>query len=165
MLEPWLAQVVRMRQAATLAPSAPVELLVLSLGFAIALAGALAILLRLSFMIHLPDVRLPMTWTAPAPTPAAPPSSHQPAPPSAPVPEHPSLTTPSSRALVVADALRASQRRERAQANLVVSTPSTAPSVRPTPNGDAFALPAVGQTLRRTKPRQSLAAALRDRRS
>lgn len=162
-LEPWLAQVVRMRQAATLAPSAPVELLVLSLGFAIALAGALAILLRLSFMTHLPDFRLYMAGTSPAP--AALSSSHQPTPTSAPLPEHPSVPTPSSRALVVADALRASQRREQAQANLVVSATSTAPSVRPTPNGDAFALPAVGQTLRRTKPRQSIAAALRDRRS
>ncbi len=164
-LEPWLAQVVRMRQAATLAPSAPVELLILSLGFAIALAGALAIFLRLSFMTHLPGFRLPMAWTAPASTPASALSSHQPALPSAPLLDHPSVPTPSSRALVIADALRSSQRREQTQANLVVSATSTAPSVRPTPNADAFSLPDVGQTLRRTKPRQSLAAALRDRRS
>jgi type IV secretion system protein VirB6 len=164
-LEPWLAQAVRMRQAATLAPSAPVELLVLSLGFVIALAGALAVLLRLSFMTHLPDVRLPMAWAAPAPSPTAMLSSHQPALPSAPLLDRSSVPTPSSRALVVADALRASQRREQAQANLVVSAPSRAPSVRATPNADPFSLPDVGQTLRRTKPRQSLAAALRDRRS
>lgn len=165
LLEPWLAHVIRMRQAATLAPSAPVELLVLSLGFAIALAGALAILLRLSFMTHLPEFRLPMAWRGPAFTPAVLPSFHNPASTPAPLTDRPSAPTPTSRALVVADALRASQRREQAQTALMGSTASSALPARPAPPGAPLTLLGEGQAVRRTKPRQSLAAALRDRRS
>lgn len=47
LLEPWLAQVLQMRQSNSLTPSAPIELLVINLGFVLALGGTLAVLLRL----------------------------------------------------------------------------------------------------------------------
>jgi type IV secretion system protein VirB6 len=163
LLEPWLVQVMRTRQAATLTPSAPVELLVLSLGFAIALFGALAILLRLAFMAHMPAPRRPAGWTAAAPGQAP---LHQPdlSPPPAAPSTPPATPTPSSRALVIADALRASQRREETATALRSASVTPVPSLPAPSNSDAFALPTAGQPLRRTKPRQSLAAALRDRR-
>ncbi|WP_341021714.1 type IV secretion system protein [Brevundimonas diminuta] len=164
LLEPWLAQVLQMRQANALTPSAPIELLVMSLGFFLALGGALAILLRLAFTLHLPTA-----WreaaagraaaTAPAHADAVPLSAAA------------AVSTPrlgSSRAAAVAEAMSAAQRRER----LIFAQGSAAAGGSPSsiahPGGQDPApahAAAYGQALRRARPRKSVGAALRDRRS
>lgn len=161
LLEPWLAQVLQMRQANALTPSAPIELLVMSLGFFLALGGALA--LRLAFTLHLPTAgreATPGRATAIAP-------AHADAVPLslAAAPSAPRLGSP--RAAAVAEAMSAAQRRELlifAQGNTAAggSPPSTSRSGGQDP---APAHAAYGQALRRARPRKSVGAALRDRRS
>lgn len=70
LLEPWLAQVIQLRQSNALAAAAPIELLVICLAFALALFGSLGILLRLAFTVHVPAGRSEMK-EAPAPAPTA----------------------------------------------------------------------------------------------
>jgi type IV secretion system protein VirB6 len=162
-IEPWLAQVVRLRQASTLAPSAPVELLILSLGFAVALFGSMAILLRLAFMTSTPTFKAIMDRTDALPAPLTIKAADTPSPPTF-TPQD--VPVASSRALVIADAMRSSQRREQ-QAQAAITPYSTTPMARSSQasGAEAFAIPSPSQTLRRTKPRKSLGAALRDRRS
>ena len=168
LLEPWLARVVTLRQSSALAASAPVEILVLNLGFAIAMFGALAILLRLSFMTSWHGLgRASYPWDRPAreiaviaPQDRETRSTAQPA-------AAPGLGAP-SRALATADAVRSTERREgqALAARSSMSTPALVQSKSgPGATSSSFAIPPAGQALRRTKPRTSLAAALRDRRS
>ena len=168
LLEPWLTRVVALRQSSALAASAPVEILVLNLGFAIAMFGALAILLRLSFMTSWPGLgRVSYPWDRPAReigaiAPQGRETRWTPQPTAA-----PGLGAP-SRALAIADAVRSTERRE-GQALAARGSTST-PTLVQSKSGsgatsDSFAIPPAGQALRRTKPRTSLAAALRDRRS
>lgn len=160
LLEPWLAQVLSLRQVKTVTAAAPVELLILCLGFALALAGSLAVILRLAFAVDLSFGRRPAI-VAPPPLPAS----------SEPIPtpsQRPEAERPAPRAFAVADALFASQRREQAYQAQTSSRSSA--GVQPGRAGasatvDDFTIPALGQTLRRTRPRKSLGAALRDRRS
>lgn len=162
-IEPWLAQVIRMRQASVVAPSAPVELLILAFGFALALFGALAILLRLSFMAHAPNLRIVTAHVEAQPRPMTVRQSE--ALPSS-ASERRDTPVPASRAIVIADALRSSQRREQqAQAVAAYTTTPTARASHASAGAEIFTVPPRGQTLRRTKPRKSLGAALRDRRS
>lgn len=168
LLEPWLTRVVTLRQSSALAASAPVEILVLNLGFAIAMFGALAILLRLSFMTSWHGLgRASHPWNPSVGEAAViAPSGHEtrwtPQPAAA-----PGLGAP-SRALAIADAVRSTERRE-GQALAARGSTSTPALVQSTSGSgttnDSFAIPPSGQALRRTKPRTSLAAALRDRRS
>jgi hypothetical protein len=60
----------------------------------------------------------------------------------------------------------AAQRRERAS-SVPTSTGALAVATGRSPgnNGDDFAIPSTGQALRRTRPRKSVSAVLRDRRS
>lgn len=160
LLEPWLAEVIGLRQARTVTASAPVELLILCLGFALALAGSLAVILRLAFTIDLSLVQRHVadapSALAPAPelvlTSASPTAADRPAP----------------RAQAVADAVFASQRHEQASQALA-SSGSLVGAGRGRAGAAAIAngvtLPVMGQTLRRTSRRKSLGAALRDRRS
>lgn len=159
LLEPWLAQVLSLRQANVVTAAAPVELLILCLGFALALAGSLAVILRLAFTAslsfdHRPAaeaVRL-QSSSEPVPAPWRQPEPDRPAP----------------RALAVAEALFASQRRERAEQTRTSfrSSAGALPGRAGAPaTVDDFTIPALGQTSRRTRPRKSLGAALRDRRS
>lgn len=157
LLEPWLTHVLRLREARVLTASAPVELLIICLAFALALFGSLAILLRLAFTAHLVVnlPRLPLLEALSRPTERVV------------VPQgHPSSSAPPSRAQIIADSLRASQSREAyAQGR------SFAGSVPPLVARRAAAgAPGVlvastfGTGSRRSKPRKSLGAALRDRR-
>ena len=57
-MEPWLAQVLQLRTAKIVAGTAPIELLILCMTFAIGLFASLAIILRLAFTLHLPS-----SWT------------------------------------------------------------------------------------------------------
>jgi len=162
LLEPWLAQVIQLRQSNALAAAAPMELLVLCLAFALALFGSLGILLRLAFTVHVPAGRDEMKKTQ-APAPVRPEPQPIPTPPERTAPEH---TAP--RAQAVASALMTAQRRERAN-SLPMST-TLAISAGRSPGGgfntgEDFAIPSTGQALRRTRPRRSVSAVLRDRRS
>ena len=161
LLEPWLSEVLSLREARAPASSAPVELLILCLGFALALAGSLAIILRLAFAVDVQRVwasasarlhgRLSKATEAPqALAPVAPSPENEP-----------------SRARAIAASIAASQRREQAS----LSDRRVAPSGNRTTQSfslvglpDDLVVPTVGQTLRRPKPRQSLGAALRDHR-
>lgn len=160
LLEPWLAQVLALRNARLVAASAPIELLIMSLAFALALLGSLGILLRLAFTVHVAVPARLASLLAPAPEPRT---------PFATLSDLQRPERPSSRALVVADALLAAQRREGSDGKKQYSS---SPSVQPAAAqastfgvADEFAIPSFGQDLRRTKPRKSLGAALRDRRS
>lgn len=162
LLEPWLAQVIQLRQSNALAAAAPMELLVLCLAFALALFGSLGILLRLAFTVHVPAGRDEMKKTR-APAPVRPEPQPIPTSPERTAPEH---TAP--RAQAVASALMTAQRRERAN-SLPMST-TLAISAGRSPGGgfntgDDFTIPSTGQALRRTRPRKSVSAVLRDRRS
>ena len=162
LLEPWLAQVIQLRQSNALAAAAPMELLVLCLAFALALFGSLGILLRLAFTVHVPARREEMKKTQ-APAPVRPEPQPIPTSPERTAPEH---TAP--RAQAVASALMTAQRRERAN-SLPMST-TLAISAGRSPGGgfntgEDFTIPSTGQALRRTRPRRSVSAVLRDRRS
>jgi len=162
LLEPWLAQVIQLRQSNALAAAAPMELLVLCLAFALALFGSLGILLRLAFTVHVPARREEMKKTQ-APAPVRPEPQPIPTSPERTAPEH---TAP--RAQAVASALMTAQRRERAN-SLPMST-ALAISAGRSPGGgfntgEDFTIPSTGQALRRTRPRKSVSAVLRDRRS
>lgn len=158
LLEPWLAQVLRLRHARIVTAAAPVELLVMCLAFALALAGSLGVIMRLAFTLHLSPGRR-MASATPAAT-------DQPQPVIASVDRQGADRT-SPRALAVAGALVAAQRRERTQifsgSVMAVQQGRSAPSSAGP--SDDFAIPAFGQALRRARPRKSVSAALRDRRS
>lgn len=165
LLEPWLNETIRLRRAQALAPSAPVELLVLCLGFTAALIGTLGILLRATLVGHVSfgslfrradDGAVAVTSAPPTAAPSAPPG------------HFPTYRAP-SRALAVADAVAAAQRRERSGAfspgaRQGAGRGQMAPP-RATARADDLVIPDFGSTARRTRPRVSLGARLRDRRS
>lgn len=160
LLEPWLTEVLRLRYARIVTPEAPLELLVLCLGFAAALAGALGVILRLSFMIDVPFRPLPKPDIETTPVTAS----------GAAVRFQfftPSLERPAC-ALGVASAVAAAQRREAAFL-------SSSPSSRPVAVSSGLARVGVqgmsgrhgfassSRSLHRKRPRKSIASALRDR--
>jgi len=167
MLEPWLAEVLDQRLAHKIVPAAPVELMVMCLAFALALLGTLGVILRLSFMISLPKaprIELPSAPAVRLPEPVVAVTGREDA-------------GAAPRALGVARALIATQRREqqqtraRALAAAVSGRASAAAAVvvagaaGATGGSAEFTVPAMGQPLRRTRPRKSVGATLRDRRS
>lgn len=159
LLEPWLAKVLSLRQGKMVTAAAPMELLIICLGFALAVAGSLAVIMRLAFAVN-----LQFAGAAMAAAPLVPSSSElSPAPP-----YKPEADRPAPRAQAVAGALVASLRREQAfqpQASSSAAAHASPGRSRASPTADEFAIPALGQTVRRTRPRKSLGAALRDRRS
>lgn len=160
LLEPWLTQVLRLRYARIVTPEAPIELLVMCAAFALALAGSLALILRLAFMI---DIRAVLPSTAKGDVVAAPASvSHHLA--------RSARSEQATRASGVAGAVAAAQRREAASRTLAgVSVighpgrPATAGQGRGSAGG--YSLRSSVQALRRTRPRKSLASGLRDLKS
>lgn len=160
-MEPWLAQVIQIRTARIVAGTAPIELLILCLTFAIGLFGSLAIVLRLAFTFHLParwrdgatELRLSSRSTMPQPSPAL---------QSALAPRTDLL---SPRAAGVARAVMSTTRRtEVGPAN---QTRARAGSVAPASiqrSNEDLVIPDFAQALRRTKPRKTLGAAIRDSR-
>ncbi|MDP2182356.1 MAG: type IV secretion system protein [Actinomycetota bacterium] len=159
LLEPWLAQVLSLRQDRMVTATAPVELLILCLGFAVALAGSFAVIMRLAFAVDFSLGRRTATVAVPIR------SSLE----SVLMPSHrPEAGRSAPRAHAVAEALFASQRREQAYQTQPADGPSAGAlsgRARAPATVDDFTIPALGQALRRTRPRKSLGAALRDRRS
>jgi type IV secretion system protein VirB6 len=164
LLEPWLNETTSLRRAGGVVASAPVELLVLCLGFAVALTGSLGLLLRMSFMVQAPrhnpisPAGAPTAWAMPAPTVATTSSERLAADP------------PPSRALVVADAVASAQRRESsrsfASAGVRAAAAATsAPMQGAVGPSDDLVIPNFGPAGRRSRPRTSLGARLRDHRS
>lgn len=156
-LEPWLNQALRLRHARIVTPEAPVELLVMCLGFTLALVGALAVLLRLSFMT---DFRL--VTAAPRPDTVAEPGR-------TPVQVRASGSLSSdrpARAAELAGAVAATQRREaagRATAALAGRTMALSSAVAAGAGRAGGGI--TSGAARRTRPRKSRASALRDRSS
>jgi type IV secretion system protein VirB6 len=165
LLEPWLSDTISLRRAQALTPTAPVELLVLCLGFAAALIGSLGLLLRMSFMSHF-SLRNPLGMGSAQATSVTSVPATSPVPPS----ERVGASQAPSRALVVADAVAAAQRRESSQSSGSGARYSAASgratsvqaAVRPP---DDLVIPNFGPAARRARPRTSLGARLRDHRS
>lgn len=154
LLEPWLSRILQLRQARLVTSQAPLELLILCLGFGLTLFGTMAVLLRVAFMMQV-SLRLPQLDAVSEifrPARAAPRSSAS----------TPSET--SGRALAIANAVAASQRRESAAAGRTgrllqgrwTDRAATSPATATTRGVSAS---------RRAKPRKSLASSLRDRKS
>lgn len=160
LLLPWLEQLIIQRQARVITASAPIELLVLCLSFAIALAGALALLLRASFMTHAPlaPLREILGKFVHA--------TERVAPRMAPAPGA-AADAPPSRALVIADAVAASQRREAVRRTAVIrpaalsATGSQRPAL-PSGSTEDLVIPDFRSAGRRARTRTSLGARLRD---
>ncbi|MEP9404443.1 type IV secretion system protein [Sphingomonas silueang] len=155
LIEPWLADVLAQRAANIATLAAPVELLVMALGFGIALFAVVALLTRIAFhqLLSVATVlrsEIAERLASPMPVPA--PNRDMPLP----LRDH-------DRAVHVADAIAAAQRREQGAA--VVQTRTIAPT--PTARGDGADVPAVvplGQTWRRRGQRMSQGARRRDAR-
>ncbi len=155
LVEPWLADVLVQRGAGVATLAAPVELLVLTSGFGIALFAVTALLTRIAFhqLLSVATVlrgEIAERLASPLPAPAA--NRDMPLP----LRDH-------DRAVHVADAIAAAQRREQGAA--VVKTRTIVPT--PTTRGDGADVPAVvplGQTWRRQRQRVSQGARRRDAR-
>jgi len=157
LLEPWLTEVLSLRNARVVTAEAPIELLVMCGAFALALVGALGLLLRLAFMV---DVR--------ALAPALLKENSAAAPASVFDPQTSTIRPdPLTRASGVAGAVAAAQRREAAvrmevgaaaagRSGLVVTTGQG----RVASGGYSLL-----SSTRRTRPRKSLASGHRDRKS
>lgn len=156
LLEPWLAQALRLRYANVVTAEAPIELLVLSLAFATALAGVFILILWLTFTVHV-QVDLQKLAALKGPTDKA--GGMQP-------PLAAGIGTGPARATAVANAVAAAQRREsaspagRTMQRLRLSGATEAPAAASSTDGQMSKL-----AIRRRTPRKSPASTLRDRRS
>lgn len=160
LMEPWLAQVLQSRLAGGLAGAAPVELLVLSVAFAMTVFASLGIILRLCFTWRTPSRQvlsgpMPMpegtmpSWPVVAETPRHTALRLEPA---GGVPALP------SRAAALAANLSAIQRREHA-----TDFRNSGSGGRRTETA-ATSSPPPDQVQSRARSRKSLASALRDKR-
>lgn len=161
-LEPWLSGVLQMRYGKVIAGSAPMELLILALIFAVAMAGMLGILLRLSFAVHVPSSwSSAMAFSRPLPRS----SDEGLAPTPSPTPRNESEFTP-PRAASVARSLAYAQRRDvqllSRPHNSTADTASHAAGA--SKEQGILSIPTFSAPARRSKPRKSLGAALRDSR-
>jgi type IV secretion system protein VirB6 len=161
-VEPWLADVLARRAANAATPAAPGEVLAMTLSFGVAAFGLLALMARLAFTVHLPTA-----WWAWAETlTAIRGTTRREQPGETSMQTRTSNSTEASRAMVIADAVARSDRREASTA----ATGSVA-----TAGGRSAAVPAggassvgtvsapVGQQFRRARPRISASARRRDR--
>jgi type IV secretion system protein VirB6 len=166
LLEPWLADTLSQRYARIPTPSAPAELLVLTLAFAVTLFAAIAAGARLAYAVHVPapwretpariaDLLRGANALAPAATGAR------------------NSDAAPSRAFVIADAVTSMQRREAAAVTASLSardsaTPRTGSARTGSATGTrdiAVSMPVpLGQSFRRTRTRVSSSATRRDRR-
>ncbi len=155
LLEPWLADALARRAANIATLAAPVELLVLTLGFAIALFSVTALLARVAF-------HRMTSFVAVLRAEAAERMSHREPVPSA-NSETIVQTRTNDRAVAVADAIAASQRRETTVTTAAGRIGTPTPIGR---GGEAETVVApLGQSWRRQRPRASAAARRRDARA
>ena len=163
-LEPWLAQVLAQRAALFITPAAPIELLVISLAFAVIAFGVIAVSFRLVFapslsvLLNLPARLAKQNLLSNSRVTTS---------------ETLSSTSQSqtSRAFAIADAVVATQRREALAGGITSAGGITQASVMVTRMPETIrergtAMPAVplGQSYKRTNSRVSSAATQRSRR-
>lgn len=155
LLEPWVSRMLQLRQARLIVAQAPTELLVLCLAFALALAGSMALLLRLAFMTHI-ALSLPRI-DAIAERFRRDPGDRKTLASS---PE-----TASTRAFAVANAVAAAQRREStSRTGAARSSPVRLSGRTGEPQATGSGARAAS-AMKRAKPRKSLASTLRDRKA
>jgi type IV secretion system protein VirB6 len=165
LLEPWLGNLLARRLAGQAITGVPVELFAATLVFAIALIAVLIAAARTAY-----GLRLPPAWRE-APAAAAQALRGEPLRPGAPVRQPVAAAVDRSRAVMVADAVAATQRREAApaQAGAFAAAASSAHSARHLTVHDRAApppAPRLGQSFRRrTGSRVSASSGRRDRAS
>ncbi|MEA3017898.1 MAG: type secretion system protein VirB6 [Sphingomonadales bacterium] len=164
MMEPWMATVIATRRAMIPTPSVPIELLVMNLVFAIVLIAVLIATARVAYGFRIPQAlrlvsnRFADVVRAPAPVPALAGARAEPA----------AVPAERARAVAIAEAVAASQRREAfapppPSARLTPAAPSASSTSRDAPVQSAVPLGQSGP--RRTRGRVSGGAIRRDRRS
>lgn len=159
LLEPWLATVMQLRYQRIATPAVPVELLVLTLIFAITLLATLVGIARVAHGFRLPPAwprmreQLASKLGTPVPRPAGIPAGGE------------AQANERSRAIAIADAIAATQRRESLAPSSATATFGGRPGIAPTAtreNAVAAAVP-LGQSFRRrTRGRVSAGATRRD---
>jgi type IV secretion system protein VirB6 len=163
MLEPWMATVIATRRALVATPTVPIELLVTNLVFGIVLLSVLIATARVAYSFRIPQAlrlasaRVVDAIRAPALQPAVAGAGAEPSSPSA----------ERTRAVAIAEAVAATQRRES------LSPPSPSAQLAASGGGAAAsgsreapvsaALPLGQSARRRTRGRVSSGAARRDR--
>ncbi|MED5537226.1 MAG: type IV secretion system protein [Pseudomonadota bacterium] len=160
-MEPWLSQVLQLRQAKVVAGAAPIELLILCLVFAVGLAGSFVLLLKLAFALHIPIAGAEI-WSTGVRSDRS--RALEPLSPRAFTPTHGGDAAP-SHAAMVAQSLMSSQRRSLRPTPRPVHAAARTVEIAGGPSvGDDLIIPTFSQNLRRTKPRKSIGAAIRDSR-
>jgi type IV secretion system protein VirB6 len=158
-LEPWLATVLARRAARIAAIAAPVELLVITLAFAIILFSMIVIGMRVAWANVAPIMTM-QRFRADAAVRAGQPFAHN-------RPDAPPLALIPSRPLAIADAIAAAQRREDGIGGW--RTPSIATRTTSDPDGATLArgvsgITPLGQSYHRTTSRVSAASRARSSR-
>lgn len=168
LLEPWLANLYALRIAGYAIPSAPVELLVVTFAFSLVLVAMLIAVARVAY-----GFTMPPSWRSATAQLAANLRAEELrlAPVGGSAAAAGDAAADRSRAVIVADAVAAMQRREGG-AVAVPGAPGTVVSAGPTTRhalaSDAPVAPPplpLGQSFRRTTTRHSASATRRDRRS
>jgi type IV secretion system protein VirB6 len=167
MMEPWMASVIATRRAALSTPNVPIELLVMTLVFAVVLIAVLVAVAKVAYGFRIPDavravssrvvdsIRAPGLQAAVAGAGREEPAA--------------AASAERTRAIAIAEAVAATQRREAfapaaPAAQLAVLGPAAAHSGRrDSPSGGAVPLGQSGR--RRTRGRVSGGAIRRDRKS
>jgi type IV secretion system protein VirB6 len=167
MMETWLATVVSVRRAFVSTPTVPIELLVTTLVFALILLAALIATAKVAYSFRMPQAlrALPQRLAEVIRT-----SSFQPAFAVARTTETESVPEERSRAFAIADAVAATQRRERfapaPEPTRLAATAAGGETVRREVINAATSPQRLGQTARRrTRGRVSATAIRRDRTS
>lgn len=159
-LEPWLADAVRIRAQGYAAPSVPTELLAMTLAFAATSVGMLFVLARVAFHSGWPSLVLPTSWQYSS-------NAHrQPALPT--YTANAAFENPPSRAYTIAEAVRTNLRREKLAGARETGAWANRAATTDGPAAD-FALDAtqgrsaaLGSSWRRTSRRVSVAGRRRD---
>ncbi len=159
LLEPWLSQVLQLRASRLITASAPIELLVMTLAFALVLAGSLAVMMRLAFTVTMPS--FPATVFGQHGTALF---SVRSEPPANQTFGSKVAGEAASRSGAIAQALEVAQRRDSLRLATLQSSDWIGRSSYAAA-ADEFSIPTNKPMTRRTQPRSSAGASIRDRRS
>lgn len=108
MLEPWLANILNMREAKIATPAAPVELLVMTLALALLIVGSVALCAKIAFALHIPGF-VQERWRALSFAPYGAPSAS--------LQRSADEASVSSRAMIISQSVASMQRREALMTN------------------------------------------------
>ena len=159
-LEPWLADALRIRAQRYAAPSVPTELLAMTLAFAATSLGMLFVLARVAFHRGWPSLVLPTSWERSSDARRQPAlQSHT---------ANAAFENPPSRAYTIAEAVRTNLRREELAgargtgAWVDRASAGEGTSTGPAPDSMQERSAALGSSWRRTSRRVSVAGRRRD---